>query len=174
MRRHVLLATAAIAASLALSACGGGGGGGDRLTKAEYEQEVAAIGKTFGEGLGSITNAQSPDEIGPALAAAKEEIGAVAARLDDLNPPEEIEAAHERLVAGLEAFSGDLDKVAGQIEEAAKKAQEDNDPSALFAVFGALASLESIKELQAVEKEFEKAGYDLGLTSAGAAATSTG
>jgi hypothetical protein len=166
VRRFLPLLPALALAAIALTACGGD----DRLTKDEYEQEVAAIGQTFSEGLGSVSGASSPEDIGPALAKAKDEINAVAERLAELKPPEDIEAAHNRLVAGLRAFSADLDDVAGQIEEAARKAQQENDPSALFAAFGALASLDSIKELQAVEQEYEKAGYDLGLTQAGAGA----
>lgn len=171
MRRAVLLI---VLLALGLAACGGedgGSGSGDRLTKAEYEQEIAAIGETFSEGLGGVTEAQSPDEISDRLSQAKDELGAIADRLDGVSPPEEIEETHDKLVSGVRGLSEDLDEIGPKLEDAAQQAQEDADPAALLALFGELASLDSIKQLQTVNEEFRAKGYDLGLSDAAGAAT---
>ncbi len=169
MRRGLVLV---VLLALGLGACGGGDGGsasGDRLTKAEYEQEIAAIGKTFSEGLGGVSNAQSPEEISDRLSQAKDQLDAIADKLDDVSPPEEIEEAHDKLVSGVRSLSEDLDEIGPKLEDAAQQAQDDKNPAALLALFGELASLDSIKQLQAVNEEFKAKGYDLGLNDAAGA-----
>jgi hypothetical protein len=168
--RHFALLAATIVVPTVLVACGGDGGNGDRLSKEEYEQEVSAIGQTFSEGLGSIAGASAPGEISEQFDEAQDQLESIADRLEEISPPEDVEEAHDRLVAGLNALSGDLDDIGGRIEEAAAEAQEENDPAVLLELYAELSTLDSIEELQAVSQEFEEKGYDLGLDEAAAAA----
>jgi hypothetical protein len=147
---------------LLLPACGGNdGGGGERLTKSEYEEEIASLGEAVASSFDAVGEAGSPDELGDQLDEARGALDDLAGQLDELAPPEDIEAAHDRLVTSLRDFSDDLEEVAGNLREAL----EGGDPSAALAVLGELSTLESVAALQQVQQEFQEKGYDLGEAS---------
>lgn len=159
MRRAVVLVYLA-ALAVALTACGGGNGSpAERLTKAEYEQELAALGGAISEGFESVGDPGTQEEFEAQIEQAQSDLNAFADRLDGLSPPEDIESAHEKLVEGLRQFSDDLGDISASLAEAAQS----EDPASAFEILGQLVNLESVAMLQDVQAEFEEKGYSTGL-----------
>ena len=158
MLRGALL-VGALAAVAVLAGCGGGSG--DRLTKAEYEQEVAVLGESISSSFQGISASTPPEELGEKLRGAQGALQELADRLGEISPPEEIEDAHGRLIEGLRSFSDDLVEVGGKLEAAA------GDSAAALAALAGLAGLESVRTLQEVAEELEEKGYDLGVAIPG-------
>jgi hypothetical protein len=124
--KKLLLTVAALAALLSLSACAGSGA---RLTHQEYEREMQAIARDMQARVGGmerLASAPSYDTFTQLLRELGDLVGEGADRLDSINPPEEIEGAHETL-------ADRLDEVADILDEAADEA-EDGDFFAAMAV----------------------------------------
>jgi soluble cytochrome b562 len=146
------------------SACGGGGGG-SRLSKADYQTKVQAIGDEFSSTLDDVFSdpaLQDPSSLTEAADVIRhgaDLIRQAADDLDALNPPAEVEATHDQFVAGFKAFADDLDGFA--------QATEDGDLDAIEQFNQQLndESLDSMKQVQDAVDAFEAAGYDLDTTT---------
>lgn len=148
---------AVAAAALMLSACGGG----SRLTKAEYERRVNQIGrqlsttlqKTFADP--QFQNPASLEEAAEVLRKGREDMEDAADRLDDVNPPEEIERIHDDFVEGIRDFANDFGRFAD--------ATEKGDLAALQR-FGQQISDESLPSMIAINgatEALKAKGYDI-------------
>jgi hypothetical protein len=160
MRRVALLL-----AVLVLAACGGGGDGGGsttsviqptgpRLTKAQYEAKLRTIGTRVGEELGTTltaTEKNSKEAIDKGVRALRRFADELAA----INPPQEIDQLHRRLVDGIRDFAEEVPDLIDRVSKA-------TDPSDAFAIF---LSSDAIKELGEVQQELEKRGYTVSLPS---------
>lgn len=155
-----LLALAlALALGLFAAACGGGdggsAGGGDRLSKDDYVAKVTAVGEKMSgtlEGLGETptdpkAGAEQFAELGKALKGAADELAA-------LNPPEEVQAAHEKFAEGISMLADEISK--------AGEGMMGGDLGAALTFVSGLAGSEAMKKIQEAAEEFEKAGYDIG------------
>ena len=161
LRRTTLLFFSVI--TLALSGCGGGdGGSGDRLTKEDYERELASLGPVVSEGFEWVDDPVSPEGFDTQIRRLQAGLNDFADRLNDLNPPEEIQDAHEKLIESMRQLSEDLDQISPSLAEAARS----DDPAAAFEILGQLAALESSLMLQEVQVEFEEKGYSAELEDA--------
>lgn len=147
---------AAVVALLA-SSCGGG----SRLTKAEYERKVNQIGQQLTDTLEKTFSSpqfQSPSSLKEAadvLRQGQEDMEAAADRLDEVNPPEEIQSIHDQFVKGIRDFARDF----GRFAEATEK----GDLAALQR-FSQQISDESLPSMVTVNRATEalKAkGYDI-------------
>jgi hypothetical protein len=109
----------AAAVTVMASACGGG----SRLTKAEYEGRVNEIGRQLSSTLEKtfsspqFQNPSSLKEAADVLRQGQEDMEGAADRLDEVNPPEEIEGIHDQFVKGIRDFAGDF----GRFAEATEK-----------------------------------------------------
>ena len=160
MKRKLGLLALALALGLFVAACGGGGdgggsaGGGDRLSKDDYIAKVTAVGEKMSatlEGLGETPSdpeagAKQFAELGEALNGAADELAA-------LNPPEEVQAAHEKFSEGISLLADEISKAGGGLEG--------GDLSAALTFVSGLASSEAMAKIQEAAEEFEKAGYDI-------------
>ena len=132
MRRFpfFLILAALACAMLAFSACGdddddgGGGAGGDRLTDVEYFARLTEIDDEVDAGFARDVDSDT-------AASAKEVIDTVislveggVSQVEDLNPPEDLQADHDELLDALHAYQDDL-------EAAASDFTEDDPPEAL-------------------------------------------
>ncbi len=151
MRRVVALLALAGAVVLALTACGGGGdgGGGTPLTKAEYEQQMQAIGQELSKALDTSSGATSAEEAASTVEGAQETLRESADKMDEMTPPEDIATEHDQLVDGVRAFADDLDGVI--------QALEDGDMQALTSMM----SLDSIQQIQTASAAITSKGYDI-------------
>src|SRR3990172_10500769 len=159
MKRKLGLLALALALGLFAAACGGGGdgggsaGGGDRLSKDDYMAKVTAVGEKMSgtlEGLGETPSdaeagAKQFAELGEALKGAPDELAA-------LNPPEEVQAAHEKVSEGISMLADEVSKVGDGLAG--------GDLSAALTFVSGLASSEAMTKIQEAADELEKAGYD--------------
>jgi hypothetical protein len=136
-------------------------GGDSRLSKADYERRVNQIGQQLSDTLEKTFSSpqfQSPSSLKEAadvLRLGEKEMASAADRLDEVNPPEEIESIHDRFVKGIRDFARDF----GTFAEATEK----GDLAALQR-FSQQISDESLPSMIAVNQAtgaLKAKGYDI-------------
>jgi hypothetical protein len=129
-QRVLALALVAIAA-LVLAACGGGddSGGGGSLSKEDYAQQLTDTVKPVGEKLQSIGQdvqaSSSVEDASAKIDEAQQELEDVTAKVEALDPPEEVQAEHDTYVEKLKQLTTDVGglKVALESKDQAKAAE---------------------------------------------------
>lgn len=143
LRMLVLIA----ALALSVAACGGDGG----ASKEEYERGMRAVAKDFSEA------SEAASKIPPDADAATREdairrqqraMQDAARRAEKLDPPEEVEQHHERLVAAL----GDYADLLGRYAEASGDSGREAE---LLGEAG-----EIVEEIREASAALDKAGYE--------------
>ena len=150
----------ALVLAFAVAACGGGGGsGGDRLSKDEYEQQMASIGSELSEASSSvdITSTTDLDKVADTVADFKDNLEEAADKVDDLNPPADAEVETQKIADALHAFADEFGKM--------EKAARDRDKPALQEAQQRVIT-EGTEAQQAAQSLKEK-GYDIGELGAG-------
>jgi septal ring factor EnvC (AmiA/AmiB activator) len=150
---------ALLVAIVALAGVSAGCGGGDALSKQEYQQELSQAATDLSEAsqtLGrELSNAAigegSFDEAADEMAAIREQLDQTADDLDGLDPPDDAEDAHNRLVDSLHAYSDDLEEIQGKLESG-------SDAEITESLRG-LQNLDSVKDLQQAGADLEELGY---------------
>jgi hypothetical protein len=145
----------AAAIAIAVAGCGGGGGGGgDRLSKAEFEQKMSAIGGDLQQASSGIdlTNTKDLDKVADAVAAFKSKLEDAANEVDDLNPPADAEEETGKIADALHAFADEF----GNMEKAARKGDVGDLQKAQQAVI--TEGAEAQKAAQALKDK----GYNIG------------
>jgi len=157
--RHRGLATlAALMLGLAAAGCGGGGGNGDgdRLSKSEYEARIQNDAREIQQSVFGALNAR-PKSLGAlatTLGKSQDKLREIAADLESVTPPEEIEADNERLAKGLRKLADLLDPV--------RKAAQDNDLERVQKAVVDLQRTNALKEAQDAAADMKKKGYKIG------------
>jgi hypothetical protein len=165
---------AAVLALLAVTLAGCGGGGGKAvhpsasstvtipprtvsLSKAAYERTMARLGKQLVgsvEGLFPLVEAQPGTDVSKATVAKLEKTRAVVttvtARVAAIAPPARIRLEHRRLLQGIAALGGELDRLI-QVEE--------KGTSQPFGIYTRFTSLNAIGRARTA---MEKKGYEIG------------
>lgn len=156
-----LVVLLAVTASLGLAAAGCGGGGGERLSKEEYQSRMQELGKDLSaaaEGLGSLrpTDVRGARE---AIEKTADLMDEASDRLAEINPPEDIAGAHEKLIEGARQAADEFRDLAEKIRSATLE-----DAAALAEKLGSLnvTELEGFKKLQEAVEEIRSKGYQLG------------
>jgi hypothetical protein len=149
--------TAAIAAASLVAiapACGGGGGGGgDRLSKSEYEQKLKAEGADLKAAFSGVDlQGANVNELETKLTKLQNELDQSASDIEDLNPPENADAANQKLANVLHRAA---DKF-GELKEAAKE----QDLPRLQKLSQQVAVV--LRDGQAAANELKSKGYDIG------------
>jgi hypothetical protein len=107
MRRVVGAVAAVAAVAFLVGACGGKA----RLTKADYERQVNRIGNQLSTTLNAtfsspkLRNPSSLKDAAGVIRAGQKNLQDAADRLDQLNPPEQVEKVHDQLVKGFRDFA---------------------------------------------------------------------
>ena len=114
-----------------------GGGSDEPLTKAEYEQQMSAIGKSLTDSLNSLGSATSADAAADLLKKLQGELEDAADEMDAISPPEKVQIEHGQLVDGVRAFGDELGPVITKLEGG---------------YFQALASVQSLAGIAAIQK----------------------
>lgn len=160
MRRRQLTGALALLALLGLlaAACGGGD---EALSKDEYQQQLSDAGQSLTQSTANLGEDVSAAVQGQAAAGDKaaEDIESFQAKLrdtadelEDLNPPEDAAAAHDRLVTALRDYADDLDELHDALGE--------GDASQIVAKMQALASLDSVKAVEQAGTDLKEQGYE--------------
>lgn len=143
-------------AALALLVAGCGGEDDDAgAAKEAYLEQAAAVAHAldeaavvFAEDFASV----DPGELAGKLAEGADLIAKAAGDLGEVEPPSDIEDAHARMVAGLEALADEF--------RAAAAAAEEGDSETLAAIGEELQSSQALEEVSAAGEEIEEAGYE--------------
>jgi hypothetical protein len=111
-----------------LAACGGSGGG--RLSADEYREQADAICAKANDDLRNVEQPQSVDALDDFVDEAKPIVEDAVGELDDLDPPEDLEDAHDRWIGQnkrlLEALDELKNSEQGDIEDKANEFGELN------------------------------------------------
>lgn len=135
--------------ALSVVACGGDG----RLSKSEYGETVRSA---YGEVQQAFqeTNVDSTDELADRVEAAQEQLREAADRLEDLQPPEEVEAENAQIVQAMRAYAEDLDRLRNAAEQGDERTIEDFNAR--------IAQNESVEQMAEAAERMKFKGYDLG------------
>ena len=146
---------ATIAAGLAAVALVAAGCGG--TSKEDYEGELDQIGESLDEQLteisrdvqssGSLENAADDIEKGA------DALDEAAGDFDDIDPPDDAEDAHAKIVDGVEALAGDF-------REAADAARA-NDAATVLELFSDIEASEGFKKIDEARKQLKAEGYNV-------------
>ena len=127
------------------------------LSKVAYERTMARLGNQLVgsvEGLFPLVEAQPGTDVSKAtltkLAKTRAVVTTVLARAAEIAPPAPIRAEHQRLLQGISALGGELDKLI-QVEE--------KGTSQSFVVYTQFRSVRTIAKARAA---MEKKGYKIG------------
>ncbi len=153
----ILLVTALAALALVAAGCGGGEG---RLSKAEYEQRVAEIGRDIQAGFGDLSGTQiDPSDLGglaDLLSRLSRALDTAADELSQLRPPEDAQAAQDELVAAARDLADLVREVARKVKTStlAQLAQMQDELD--------LSRSDAFRRLQEAMEALKAKGYRLG------------
>jgi chromosome segregation ATPase len=153
------VARALLVAVVALASLAAGCGGGDALSKEAYQEELGQAATGLSEASQALGKELSNASIGEGsfedaadeMAAIRDQLDQTADDLDGIDPPEDAEDAHNRLVDSLHAYSDDLEEIQGKLESG-------SDAEITESLSG-LQNLDSVKELQQAGADLEELGY---------------
>jgi mono/diheme cytochrome c family protein len=153
----------------------GGGESSDRLTKEEYLQEFEGIVSDLEAEFGGLLEGDLDTSDFDALADQVDQLGdgfdELTGRVEALNPPEEVQQTHDKLVEGLDEFAGWAHDLADKVRTAPA-----SELVALLEEYGFSGEFDPTKipgadKIQEAIDEFEAAGYTLGETETETATT---
>ncbi len=144
-----------VALSLAIVALLAAGCGGS--SKEDYEEEIDNVGQTLDEQFTEIGRDIQASG-GLRRAAPEVEKGAAAlddaaAELEEIDPPDDAESAHDKIVRGVGLLADDF-------RDAARAAGANNAPRVLQ-LFGDIESSEGFRMIVEARDDLKDAGYDV-------------
>jgi hypothetical protein len=163
MRRALLLLTMILA--LVATGCGGddNGGGGGATSKDDYGKQLAAAGqtlqKTFSDIADQTGSSTSSAQIADRLDKGAQALDDAAAKFADIDPPADVEDAHQKFVDGFKELADVFRKGA----DAARK----NDTSTLTKALQGLTTSDGVKKITEAQQELEQKGVTVPTTSSG-------
>jgi uncharacterized lipoprotein len=124
-----------------------------RLSKSEYERVVsvayAPVQAAFEATRGSTTAV-----LAGKIAAAQAELRGAAERLEEVEPPEEVEKQNEELVEGMRAYAGDLGRLLAALHN--------GDTEAVVEFNREIGENKAVEQMAEAAEEMKFKGYDLG------------
>jgi hypothetical protein len=145
---------ALVVLAIAVAGCGGS----ERLSKTEYQQKLKGAGVELANASKPLAQATTGAQFASGVEQVQDGMRKVADDLDGLNPPEEVDAANDRLVDALRGVADEFDKV----KEAAAKGAAD-----ARAAGARLARSQASEDASQAILEIQRRGYDVGLLSSG-------
>ena len=149
VRRGRLVALAA--AVILVAGCGGS----DRLSKVEYQREVQEAGIDVQNAARGLASARNSAEFVRAVQRTQAALARATKRLDDVEPPKEIEREHGEFVAALRGISDEF--------EALERAGRRNDAQEALRVRQRIQTSTAARRARAAARAMERKGYRLGV-----------
>jgi hypothetical protein len=140
----------AAAAALTLAGCGGGD---DRLSKSEYEEKVRAVYADVQEAF-QATAVTRPTELAARIEDAQRELREAADELDEVEPPEDVEAENRQIVEGMRRYADSLDRL--------RNAAERGDTEVIDDATARIGQNEAVEQIAESAERMKFKGYDLG------------
>ena len=129
------------------------GEGRERLSKAEYEEKVrsayAGVQEAFRE-----TNVTEQGDLADRVEDAQDELRRAAGELEDVDPPDEVEAENAQIAESMRAYANDLDVL--------REAAERGDSNAVSDFSSRVASNDAIVNMMEAAERMKFKGYDVG------------
>ena len=145
------LATAVSVLVLGIAGCGGD----EEQDKEAYVKEFNKVGSTLQKtltGLGTdITGSTEPKQISTKLDEGAKALEAAADELDGIEPPEDADASHDKIVSGVKDLAGTFRKGADQAES--------GDLEELTDTFQGIEGSTGAAKIQQAQKELRDKGY---------------
>ena len=158
MRRALVLMTMVFA--LIAAGCGGDDGGG-ATSKEDYGKQLAQTGqtlqKTFADIADQTGSSTSSKQIGDRFDRGAQALDSAAKKFGDIEPPDDVKAAHQKLVDGIK----ELAEVFRKGADAARK----NDTAALTKALQSLSTSDGVKKITEAQKELEAKGITVTTSS---------
>src|SRR5580765_2807883 len=110
---------------------------------------MKVIGLGLGQSLNKFANASTPKAAGASLTAAQDDLRTAAKKLDDINPPENVQAAHQKLVDAVNEFADELDPIIQKLNNGNASAAQ------------LVLTTKGFQALQAASNAIAKAGYPI-------------
>jgi hypothetical protein len=139
-----------IAAAFVLASCGGGN---ERLSKPEYEEKVRTVYADIQEAFRQ-TNVPDQEELADRVEDAQEELRRAAGALEDVDPPDEVEAENAQIADAMRTYADDLDGL--------REAAERGDSTAIVNFNSRVASNDAIVAMMEAAERMKFKGYDVG------------
>jgi chromosome segregation ATPase len=154
MKRAGTKVLGVLAAVLVALAAGCGGGGSDRLSKSEYEQKLKGEGSQLKTAFSAVDLEQSANvgDLTTKLTNLEQELDQSASDIEGLKPPEDVEAANQKLA---NALHNTADKF-GELKQAAKA----KDQQRIQQLSQEVATV--LQEGRSAAEELKAKGYDIG------------
>jgi NAD(P)-dependent dehydrogenase (short-subunit alcohol dehydrogenase family) len=148
---RALALSLAAAGALVLAGCMGDAR--ERLSKAEYEEKVrsvyAGVQESFRE-----TNVTDQGDLADRVEDAQDELRRAAGELEDVDPPDEVEAENAQIAESMRAYADDLDVL--------REAAERRDSTAVSDFSSRVASNDAIARMMEAAERMKFKGYDVG------------
>jgi hypothetical protein len=122
---------------------------GGVLSHNAYDSQMATLGKVLGTSLGTLPAAANAKQAAIAAVKVQQEIRALAKRLQAINPPPKVKAAHAELTKA-------VNELADQLTPIIAKLQKGN-----FKALGGVTTLSSFDDIQTAVTKIETAGYTI-------------
>ena len=146
-RRVVARVGACVLAAACLAGCGSAAT--PPLSKAAYDKQMVAIGKSFGADFDPLSAANTAHKAQLSLTKIQGELAATEEKLASITPPAPVKAEHARLVAAVGEFESELGPVIAKLKT--------GDLNAL----GSVTSLKGFKDIDKALQAIVNAGYDI-------------
>jgi hypothetical protein len=138
---------------LVLVLAGCSGGGREQLSKAEYEETVRTAYADVQEAFRQ-TNVDDVSELAPRIEDAQDQLRDAAGELEDVDPPNEVEAENAQIAEAMRAYADDLD---GLLEAA-----ERGDTIAVAEFSSRVATNDAVVAMMEAAERLRFKGYDVG------------
>lgn len=135
--------------ALTVACLAGFGGSAKPLSKAQYDKQMTAIGKSFGTALGQFGSPKTAHEAQLAATKLQSEIGTIDTALGAITPPAPIRADHARLVAAIGEFERELGPVISTLK------------TGDTAVLKSVSTLKGLQDVDSAVAAISKAGYSI-------------
>jgi major membrane immunogen (membrane-anchored lipoprotein) len=140
----------AIGASLVLVACGGEK---ERLSKPEYEERVRSVYADVQEAF-RRTDVTDQEELADRVEDAQDELRDAAGELEDVDPPDAVEAENAQIAEAMRTYADDLDGL--------REAAERGDATAIASFNSRVATNDAIVAMMEAAERMKFKGYDVG------------
>ena len=143
----------AVLLALVLVLAGCSGGGREQFSKAEYEETVRTAYADVQEAFRQ-TNVDDVSELAPRIEDAQDQLRDAAGELEDVDPPDEVEAENAQIAEAMRAYADDLD---GLLEAA-----ERGDTIAVAEFSSRVATNDAVVAMMEAAERLKFKGYDVG------------
>lgn len=123
--------------------------GATPLSKARYDRQMTAIGKSFGLDLAALSSATTARLAEAALAKFRNQLAASNKTLAAMTPPSKVKADHARLVTAIGELEHEIGALIARVRRAGVAALDSFD------------SMKGLKDIQDAVRAINKAGYSI-------------